>query len=201
MARASATLSSLRMGPSSWEARATHRAPARYDLRCPAALPRSLEYRGLDIRPYGIKSPRTKTGPNPPDKTSSAGPDSAFFASGGSDPIQALLEHLVTGKPTPGSFDQQVTHATGALMTDMATPNGSPRGILAGCQSRVAEQRPLIGKAGHITQLGRKGPGDYGANARHAPLDFFNLSLCLRLLPQQMAHLDELACGKAPLLG
>src|SRR6516225_4814788 len=28
-----------------------------------------------------------------------------------------------------------------------------------------------------------------------------NLSLCLRLLPQQMAHLDELACGKAPLLG
>jgi len=73
--------------------------------------------------------------------------------------------------------------------------------MLAGCQPCVAKQRSFIGKARHVTQLGRQGPGDHLTNTRDAPIHLFDRCLRLRLRTEQAAYLDELTRGKAPLLG
>src|SRR5262245_52134069 len=115
---------------------------------------RSLDY-ALGIGPHGIGGPLAKTGANPTGQPSRHCYNGALLAPGHRDPVQNFLEHLVTGQRTPGGFDEPVTHATGALAAAMATPHRRSRRRLAGGQPRVAEQRPLIGKAGHIAQLSR----------------------------------------------
>jgi hypothetical protein len=155
---------------------------------------------GLCIRPHGIRGPLTKTGANPPGQTSSNRANGALLAPGRRDPVEDLLEHRVTGQRAPGDFDEHVTDTTGALAAKRAAPHGGPRRLLAGRQPRVAEQRPLIGKACHVAQCGREGPCGDLANPRDTPLPLFDLRLRLGLFSEQAAHLDELACGKAPLL-
>ena len=155
----------------------------------------------LGICPHGIRGPLAKTGTNPTGKPSSNRHNGALLAPGRRDPVEHLFEHPVTRQRAPGGFDEHVADTTGALAAHMAAPHRGPRRIRAGCQPRRAEQRPLIGKAGPVAQLGRSGPGDHLANARDAPIHFFDCLLRLGLVTQQAAHLDELARGKAPLLG
>src|SRR5713101_9117733 len=109
----------------------------------------------LRIRPHSIRGPLTKTGANPPGQTSSNRDNGALLAPGRRYPVEYLLEHRVTGQRAPGDFDEQVTDTAGALAANMAAPHGGPRRILARRQPRVAEQRPLIGKACHVAQFGR----------------------------------------------
>lgn len=155
----------------------------------------------LGIRPNGIGAPLAKTGAYPTDQPSSNGHDGALFTPRSRYPVEALLQHRVTGKRAPSGFDEQLSYPTRTLTADRTTPHGGSRRMLAGCQPRVAEQRSFIGKARHVTQLGRQGPGDHRTNTRDAPIHLFERRLRLRLLTEQAAHLDELARGKAPLLG
>ncbi len=120
---------------------------------------------GLGICPHGIRGPLAKTGTHPTGEPASNRHDGALLTPGRRYPVKNFLEHLVTGKSAPGGFDEQVTHATGALATAMATPPSRPRRILARGQPRVAEERPLIGQAGHIAALSRQGPGDHNDQA------------------------------------
>ena len=156
---------------------------------------------GLGICPHGIRGPLAKTGTHPTGEPASNRHDGALLTPGRRYPVKNFLEHLVTGKSAPGGFDEQVTHATGALATAMATPHSRPRRILARGQPRVAEERPLIGQAGHIAALSRQGPGDHRADARDAPIHVCEFRLRGGWCPQQAAYLDELARAKPPLLG
>src|SRR5712691_7289635 len=146
----------------------------------------------LGIGPHGIRGPLAKTGAYPTSQTPSNCHNSALLAPGRRDPVENFLEHRVTGQSAPGSFDEQVTHATGALTASMATSHRGARRILAGRQPRITAQRPLIGKAGHITQLSRQGPGDHRADARDAPRHFFEFRLRGGLFLQQAAYLERI---------
>src|SRR6516162_11457978 len=160
-----------------------------------------MVYVGLGICPHGIRGPLAKTGTHPSGQPSSNRHDGALLTPGRRDPVKHFLEHLVTGQSAPGGFDEHVTHATGALAADRATPYRRSRRVLAGGQPRVAEQRPLMSTAGPIAQLSRQGPGDHRADARDAPINLFEFRLCDGLCTQQAAYLDELARGKTPRLG
>src|SRR6266851_5829537 len=150
-------------------------------------------YVGLGICPHGIRGPLAKTGTNPTGETSSDRHNGALLAPSRCDPVENLFKHLVTGQRAPSGFDEQVPDTAGALPANMATPHRGSRRILAGRQPRVAEQRPLIGKAGHVAQFGREGPCDHLTDARDAPIDLFDLLLGFGLVTEQAAHLDELA--------
>ena len=156
---------------------------------------------GLGIRPHSIRGPLAKTGAHPTGKPSSNRHNGALLAPGRRDPVEHLFEHPVTRQRAPGGFDEPGTDTTGALAAHMAAPHRGPRRILARCQPRIAAQRPLIGKACQVAQFGRSSPGDHLANARDTPIHFVDFLRRLGLVTQQAAHLDELARGKAPLLG
>src|SRR6266849_9315137 len=145
-------------------------------------------YVGLGICPHGIRGPLAKTGTNPTGETSSDRHNGALLAPSRGDPVENLFKHLVTGQRAPSGFDEQVPDTAGALPANMATPHRGSRRILAGRQPRVAEQRPLIGKAGHVAQLSRQGPGDHRADARDAPIHFFEFRLRGGLFLQQAAY-------------
>jgi len=96
------------------------------DTSFQAAMP--LASRGLVPRHM---SPRhtwslAKTGAYPTGQTPSNRHHSALLAPGRRDPVEHFLEHYVTGQSAPGGFDEQVTHATGALAAHRATPHRGP---------------------------------------------------------------------------
>src|SRR4029450_10557724 len=104
----------------------------------------------LGLRPHSIRGPLAKTGANPTGKPSSNRHHGALLAPGRRAPVEHLFEHPVTRPRAPGGFDEHVPATTGALAANMAAPHRGPRRILARCQPRIAEQRPLIGKAWHV---------------------------------------------------
>src|SRR5262245_66194903 len=69
----------------------------------------------LGICPHGIRGPVAKTGANPTGQPSRNRHNGALLAPGSRYPVENFLEHLVPGKRAPGGFDEQVTHAPGAL--------------------------------------------------------------------------------------
>ena len=58
-----------------------------------------------------------------------------------------------------------------------------------------------MSEAGHSTPCGREGSCDDLADAWDTPIDGFQCHLRCGLLPQPPAHLEQLAGGKAPLIG
>ena len=109
----------------------------------------------LGIRPHGIGGALAKTRAHPTGQSSSNRHNGALLAPGRRDPVAHLFEHCVARKRAPGGFDESGANTTGALAAHMAAPHGGPRRMRTRCQARVAEQRSLIGKACHVTQLGR----------------------------------------------
>src|SRR6516164_606429 len=163
--------------------------------------PSSEGREGLTHRAHGIGGPVPKTGPYPSNQAARNRHNGALLASGRCDAVEHRLEDRVTGQCPPSRFDQHMAQATDALAAHVAPPNRCPRGVLTGCQASVAKQGPLIGTARHITQFGREGPCDDLADAWDTPIDGFERRLGFGLLPQQAAYLEQLARGKAPLVG
>jgi hypothetical protein len=155
---------------------------------------------GLRLRPHRRRGPLTKPGAQPPGQTSSTRDNGALLAPGRRSPVASLLAHRVTGPRAPGEVDEPVTDTPGALTAQRTAPHGGPRRIRAGRQPRGAAQRPLVGNACQVAQVGRPGPGGALAKTRDAPIPWCDLLLRVGLVLEQAAPLEELACGNAPRL-
>src|SRR5262249_37766458 len=124
----------------------------------------------------------------------------ALLAPGRRNPLEQRVENWVAGQRPPGRFDEYMAQATDALAADVAPPNRPPSRLLTGRQARVTEQGPLIRQASLIPRFRGQGPCPSLPKAWEPPIDFFHLLPRLGLTTQQGTHLEELACGKAPLL-
>lgn len=150
---------------------------------------------------HGIQRPMTKTGAYPPNQPARNRHNGALLPPSRRNPVAYLLEGWITGQRPPRRFNQHMAQATRALTADMAPPNRCSRGVLTRCQAARAAQGSLIGKASHVAQFGGSGPCHHLADAWGAPIDFFEPLLGVGLRTQQTAQLEELARGKAPLIG
>src|SRR5215471_6730042 len=155
---------------------------------------------GLPSRTYGIDGPVPKTGAYPPNEAARNRHNGALLAPRRRNPVEHRLEDRVAGQRPPGRFDQHMAQATDTLAADVASPHRCPRGVRTGCQAGVAQQSPLIGESGPIPQCGRESLCDDLADTWDAPLDGFECHLRFGLLPQQPAHLAQLAGDKTPLV-
>ena len=156
---------------------------------------------GLTNRADGRGGPVPKTGPYPPNQAARHRPKGALLAPGRCDVVEHRVQDRVTGQRPPGRFDQPMAQATDTLAADVAPPHRCPRGVRTGRQAGGAQESPRIGKARHSTPCGRSSPCDDLADAWDTPIDGFERRLGLGLLPQQPADLQQLAGGKAPLVG
>src|SRR5215467_2043579 len=157
-------------------------------------------HEGLTNRAYGIGGPVPKTGAYPPNQAARHRHNGALLAPGRCNAVEHRLQDRVTGQRPPGRFDQHMAQATDTLAADVASPNRCPRGVRTGCQAGVAKQSPLIGAWAHIAQCGGSSPCDDLADTWDAPIDGFECHLRFGLLPQQPAHLEQLAGSKTPLV-
>ena len=156
--------------------------------RCAPGCPRAPTRRARGVPGPTHKSPRHMWSPGGkqarirPVRRRAIATMARFLPRVAAYPVESLFEHRVTRHRAPSDFDEHVTDSTGALAANKAASHGGPRRIRAGRQPRVAEQRPLIGKAGHVAQFGREGPCGDLADARDAPIHLFDL-LLLQLGP------------------